>query len=294
MFTAQFLQKTIVTPLEYSGIALHTGKEVNMRCLPAEANSGIIFRRVDLEGHPEIKAEPGNVVSTRRCTSIGLKDDPAVTVHTIEHIMAALWACDIDNIIIELDNPETPVADGSALPYVELIRQTGVKELEEERQIIKVDEPLWVRKGDMYLVILPYEGFKISYTLVYDHPVIGTRFFEYEKGVNDFIGEIAPARTFGFEREVELLHKRGLALGGSLENAVLIGDDRTINPLRFNDEFVRHKILDIVGDMFLNGFIEGHLLAVRSGHFLHVELARKIYDKFKQNISIGGESSVIY
>ncbi|NLJ83940.1 MAG: UDP-3-O-[3-hydroxymyristoyl] N-acetylglucosamine deacetylase [Halanaerobiaceae bacterium] len=294
MITARTLQKTIARLLEYSGIALHTGKEVKMRCLPAEANTGVIFRRVDLEGQPEIKAEPGNVVSTRRCTSIGLKEDPAATVHTIEHIMAALWASDIDNIIIELDNPETPVADGSALPYIELIQQTGVRELAEERQVIKVDEALWVRKGDMYLTILPYDGFKISYTLVYDHPVIGTQFFEYEKGVNEFVTEIAPARTFGFEREVELLHKRGLALGGSLDNAVLIGDDRTVNPVRFSDEFVRHKILDLAGDMFLNGFIAGHLIAVRSGHFLHVELASKIHDKYKQNISIGGESSVVY
>lgn len=282
MFAAQSLQKTIARPLEYSGIALHTGKEVKMRCLPAEANSGVIFRRVDLGQEVEIKAEPGNVVSTRRCTSIGLKEDPAITVHTIEHLMAALWASDIDNIIIELDNPETPVADGSALPYIELIQEIGVKELREERKILKVEEALWVEKGDMYLVILPYDGFKVSYTLVYDHPVIGTQFAEYEQGLNDFIKEIAPARTFGFEREVELLHKRGLALGGSLDNAVLVADDRTVNPLRFSDEFVRHKIMDLVGDMFLNGFIAGHIIAVRSGHYLHVELARKIHEKHQQ------------
>ncbi len=282
MFAAQSLQKTIARPLEYSGITLHTGKEVKMRCLPAEANSGVIFRRVDLGQEVEIKAEPGNVVSSRRCTSIGLKEDPAITVHTIEHLMAALWASDIDNIIIELDNPETPVADGSALPYIELIQEIGVKELREERKILKVEEALWVEKGDMYLVILPYDGFKVSYTLVYDHPVIGTQFAEYEQGLNDFIKEIAPARTFGFEREVELLHKRGLALGGSLDNAVLVADDRTVNPLRFSDEFVRHKIMDLVGDMFLNGFIAGHIIAVRSGHYLHVELARKIHEKHQQ------------
>ncbi|HOA40195.1 MAG TPA: UDP-3-O-acyl-N-acetylglucosamine deacetylase [Halanaerobiales bacterium] len=282
MFAAQSLQKTIARPLEYSGIALHTGKEVKMRCLPAEANSGVIFRRVDLGQEVEIKAEPGNVVSSRRCTSIGLKEDPAITVHTIEHLMAALWASDIDNIIIELDNPETPVADGSALPYIELIQEIGVKELREERKILKVEEALWVEKGDMYLVILPYDGFKVSYTLVYDHPVIGTQFAEYEQGLNDFIKEIAPARTFGFEREVVLLHKRGLALGGSLDNAVLVADDRTVNPLRFSDEFVRHKIMDLVGDMFLNGFIAGHIIAVRSGHYLHVELARKIHEKHQQ------------
>ncbi|MDI3547053.1 MAG: UDP-3-O-[3-hydroxymyristoyl] N-acetylglucosamine deacetylase [Halanaerobiales bacterium] len=279
MFREGELQKTIANPIEYSGIALHTGKEVNIKCLPAEANRGIIFRRIDLPEKPEIKADSFKVVSTRRCTSIGLAGEDQPRVHTVEHMMSAFWAMGVDNIIIEIDNAETPVGDGSALPFIKLLQKAGIKELGAPRQVWKIDQPLWVKKGKMYLVILPYEGFKISYTLDYDHPVIGTQFYEFDQEENSFIDEIAPARTFGFEREVEALHRRGLALGGSLENAVLIGEEETVNPLRFPDEFVRHKILDVIGDMALNGFIRGHIIAVRSGHYLHVELAKKIREK---------------
>jgi len=279
MSDKQIMQKTISTSIDYSGIALHTGNNVKLRCLPAEANSGVVFRRVDLDGRPEIKAEPHNVVSTKRCTSIGLSEDSQTAIHTIEHLMAAIWASDIDNIIIELDNAETPVGDGSALPFIKLIEEAGIVELKTPRVVKKIKKPLNAKKDDMYLVALPYDGFKVSYTLVYDHPVIGTQFYEYDKDNNDFTKEIAPARTFGFEKEVEALHRRGLALGGSLENAILVADDKTVNPLRFSDEFVRHKILDITGDMFLNGYISGHIIAVRSGHYLHVELAKKISNK---------------
>ncbi|MFW5981464.1 MAG: UDP-3-O-acyl-N-acetylglucosamine deacetylase [bacterium] len=272
-------QTTIAREINYSGVALHTGQEVNISCLPAERNTGIVFRRIDLPGCPEIVAKPGNVVSTKRCTSIGLKDNSLsnnCVVHTIEHIMAALWAMRIDNLIIEIDNAETPVADGSALVWLEILGQAGTVELSLYRQIKTVSQPIFVRKNEMSLVLLPYDGFKISYTMDYDHPVIGTLFYEYEKDLNDFSKEIAAARTFGYEREVELLHRKGLALGGSLENAVLIGEKETVNPLRFPDEFVRHKILDICGDMFLNGFIKGHIIAIKSGHYLNVELAKEL------------------
>lgn len=277
------MQKTIASSIEYSGVALHTGNNVRIKFLPAEADSGIVFRRVDLVGKPDLKAEPDNVVSTKRCTSIGLADDQTA-IHTIEHLMAAIWAADIDNILIELDNAETPVVDGSALPYIKLIEGAGIVELSKSRKVKKIAKSIWAKKDDMYLVVLPYEGFKVSYTLVYDHPVIGTQFYEYDQEDSDFLEEIAPARTFGFEREVEALHRRGLALGGSLENAVLIGDKKIVNPLRFSNEFVRHKILDIIGDMFLNGYISGHIIAVRSGHYLHVELAKKIYDEISNRI----------
>lgn len=274
------MQQTISDPVEYTGIALHTGKEVYIRCLPAEAGRGVVFRRIDIEGKPDIKAEPFNVISTKRCTSIGLKTHMNAAVHTVEHMMAAIWAMGIDNIIIEIDNIETPVGDGSCLPYIELFEKAGIRELNKERSVKKVKEPVHIVNNDMYLVILPYQGLKISYTLDYDHPVVGTHFFEFDSTKNSFREEIAPARTFGFEREVESLHKRGLALGGSLDNAVLIGDEGTVNPLRFSNEFVRHKILDIVGDMALNGFINGHIIAVKSGHYLHVELARKLCKLF--------------
>lgn len=276
MYREGGMQKTLAKPFHYSGIALHTGKEVNINCLPAQENTGIVFRRIDLSDKPEIKAEPGSVVSTRRCTSIGKVKDGIENIHTIEHMMAAIWAMDLDNVVIEIDNAETPVGDGSALPFIKMIQEVGISEQKEPRLIWQIEEPIWVRHRNMYLVVLPYTGFKISYTLDYDHPVIGSQFFEYERGEDSFIEEIAPARTFGFEREIEALHRRGLALGGSLENAVSIGDNATVNPVRFPNEFVRHKILDVTGDMNLNGYIDGHIIAVRSGHYLHVELARGI------------------
>lgn len=277
-------QKTIASPIEYAGLALHSGKEVHIRCLPAEADQGVVFRRTDLVGKPEIKAEPASVVSTKRCTCIGLPET-GVEVYTIEHIMSALWSLGIGNIIIEIDNVETPVGDGSALPFVKLLQTAGVKLLNSPRKVWKVKQAIWVKERDMSMVILPFEGFKISYTLDYEHPVIGTQFLEFDQDDNSYFNEIAPARTFGFEREREVLHRRGLALGGSADNAVLIGDQTTINPLRFPDEFVRHKILDVIGDMALNGFIAGHIIAIRSGHYLHVELAKKI----KEQIDARGE-----
>ena len=277
-------QKTIAGAIEYTGIALHSGKDVNIRCLPAEADQGVIFRRIDLPGSPEIKAEAESVVSTRRCTSIGLPETE-VEVYTIEHIMSALWSLGIGNIIIEIDSAETPVGDGSALPFVKLFQAAGIRVLNAPRRVWKVKQTLWVKKRDMSMVLLPFSGFKVSYTLHYDHPVIGSRFFEFDQDYNSYLQEIAPARTFGFEREREVLHRRGLALGGSADNAVIIGDEATINPLRFPDEFVRHKILDVIGDMALNGFIAGHIIAIKSGHYLHVGLARKI----KKEIVAGGE-----
>lgn len=273
-------QQTIKNTVEFTGIALHSGKDIKIKMIPGEIDSGIIFRRIDLPGSPEIKANPEHVVSTKRCTSIGLGED--TVVHTVEHIMAACWAMGIDNLIIEINGPETPVGDGSSYPFIKLLQKAGQKEQSQKRKVYSVEEPIWVKKDDMYLVVLPYDGFKISYTLDYDHPVIGTQLFEFDKDQNSFIDEIARARTYGFEKEVKALHRRGLALGGSLDNAVLIGENDTVNPLRFPDEFVRHKVLDVIGDMALNGFIEGHIMTVRSGHTLHVELARKISQKFKE------------
>ncbi len=280
-------QQTIKNRVEFRGIALHSGEEVTMRLLPAPSDYGIVFRRIDLSKKPEIAADPDNVVSTTRCTSIGLKKGGETVVHTVEHIMAALWSYKIDNVIVEINNAETPVGDGSAYPFVELLAEAGCKKQQAARLYTVVERPIWVRHGPMYMVLLPYDGFKVTYTLEYNHPAIGTQFREFEGGTEDFTKEIARARTFGFKKEVEVLHRRGLALGGSLENAVLIGENETVNSLRFQDEFVRHKILDVIGDMALNSYIKGHIIAVRSGHSLHVELAKKIKKQAKEE----GESS---
>ncbi|HLV08974.1 MAG TPA: UDP-3-O-acyl-N-acetylglucosamine deacetylase, partial [Halanaerobiales bacterium] len=180
---------------------------------------------------------------------------------------------------------------GSALPFVNLIEKTGVRKQAQKRVIREIKEPLWVRKKDMYIVALPGDGFKISYTMDYNHPVIGTLFFEYQAGSVSFSEELAPARTFGFEREVELLQKKGLALGGSLENAVLVAEEDTVNSLRFPDEFIRHKVLDLIGDMALNGYLKGHIIAVKSGHFLNIKLARLIKDNFEER---GGKGYDVY
>ena len=281
VFKEEEKQRTILKPVDFTGIALHTGERVDIRFLPAEVDTGIVFRRTDLPQNPEISAGPDRVISTRRCTSIGKNEEKVV--HTIEHIMAALWACAVDNIIIEVSGPEPPVADGSARPYIDLLKETGFRELSVPRQIWSVEKALWVRENEMYIAVFPYDKFKITYTLDYDHPAIGTQFFEFEGDRNYFIEEIASARTFGFKREVEALHKRGLALGGNLDNAVLIGKETTINSLRYPDEFVRHKILDLVGDMYLNGVLRGHIISVRSGHSLNVELASCIKRSFSNN-----------
>jgi UDP-3-O-[3-hydroxymyristoyl] N-acetylglucosamine deacetylase len=283
LYREKNFQQTINEPVEYLGVALHGGEEIKIRLLPGEVDSGIVFRRVDLPGSPEVKSVTGQVVSTKRCTSIGANNESVV--HTVEHIMAACWAMKVDNLVIEIDGPETPVGDGSSYPFIELLQKAGKNTQKVKRRIWTVENPVWVRRGKMYMTVLPYDGFKVSYTLDYDHPVIGTQFFEFDSQTDSFIDEIARARTFGFEKEVEALHKRGLALGGSLENAVLIGEKETVNSLRFPNEFVRHKVLDVIGDMALNGFIKGHIITVRSGHSLHVELAREICKKLKEQES---------
>jgi len=281
LYSSDDNQKTIKNKVEYSGTALHSGEESNIKLIPAEADTGIVFRRVDIDGNPEIKADPWNVVSTKRCTSIGEREKK-VEIHTIEHIMAAIWALEIDNLIIEIDGPETPVGDGSSYPFVKVMQKAGSKELTQKRKIWTVKDPIWLRRGKMYMTLLPYDGFKISYTLDYNNEVLGTQFREFDLKKDSFIDEISRARTFGFEKEIEALHKRGLALGGSLENAVLIGEKETVNEVRYKDEFVRHKILDVIGDMALNGFIKGHIVTVRSGHSLHVELAQEISKILKE------------
>lgn len=272
-------QQTIKKEIIVKGIALHSGKEAELKLKPAAADSGIVFSRLDLEEKIKIPAEPASVVNLIRNTTIGSKKVKAARISTIEHLMAAVWGSGLDNLEIEVSGPEIPVIDGSALPYYQQILKAGLKEQPKKRRLFKIKQPIFARAEDSYITILPYAGFKISYTLDYEHPVIGSSYFEFEAEKMDFSQEIARARTFGFASEVEKLHEQGLALGGSLENAVLIEADKTVNPLRFKNEFVRHKILDVIGDMFLNGRIMGHIIAVKSGHRLHVKLAEKIRAK---------------
>lgn len=289
-------QRTIKKEASYSGIGLHTGKKVKITFKPAPVDSGVRFVRVDLEGKPQIPAEIGKVIKASRETSIG---EGELKIQSVEHVLAALTGLGIDNLIIEIDSDEVPAADGSALPFVQVFKQARIVEQEKEKRYLELKEPVsYVKegvhlrqdfgglsseasaKGDVYLVALPNEELKISYTIDFDHPVLKTQFASLIMSEDTFIKEIAPARTFGFESEVRELREKGLIKGGSLENAVVIGEKGILNkePLRFPDEFVRHKILDLLGDLYLIGApLKAHIVALKSGHGANVELVKKIH-----------------
>ncbi|MGQ9602973.1 MAG: bifunctional UDP-3-O-[3-hydroxymyristoyl] N-acetylglucosamine deacetylase/3-hydroxyacyl-ACP dehydratase [bacterium] len=271
-------QRTIAGEASFSGIGLHSGERVRIKFKPAPPNSGIRFVRIDLEANPEIKADVTNTHtdSLSRRTVITSEN---TSVSTVEHVMAAIFGLGIDNLLIEIDGAELPESDGSCLPFVELLRKAGIVELDQGKQFVEVDSPISVSSDGAQLIALPYPGFRITFTISFDHPLIGAQHASYEITEEIFEKEIAPARTFAFLKEVEALRDRGLAKGGSLANSIVVGDDRLVNPepLRFRDEFVRHKILDLIGDLGLVGFpIRGHIIALKSGHTLNIELVKKI------------------
>ena len=267
-------QTTIKNEFQYKGAALHSGKETSIRCLPLEADVGIVFRRTDFKAYP-IKACPQNVRSTIRCTSIGMGDSGNV-VHGIEHLLSAFSMLGIDNVLVEIDGDEVPVGDGSALLFINRIKECGTLKLDKPANIVKIASPLFTKDKDMVLIALPCKQFRISYTLSYNHPYVGTQFGDFVLGGENALKEIAPARTFGFEEELDELKNKGLALGGSLESVVFITKDGPVNELRFHDELVRHKVLDMVGDLYLNGRVEGHFIGIKSGHTTNVEMTRLI------------------
>lgn len=277
------MQQTIATPITFTGVALHTGHAVHIRCLPAPEDTGICFQRTDLPHRPLIQATAHHIISTNRCTTLGVEGE--WQIHTIEHLLAAISMAGVDNLLIEIDAEEPPVADGSAIIFLDWLREAGIVPQTRPREILRISEPIYVRDREASLIALPYDGLRISYTLSYEHPVIGTQFIDLEITSETFRTQIASARTFGFAAEVEALHARGLGLGGSLENAVLIGERETVNPLRFPDEFVRHKVLDLVGDLAVNGRVMGHFIGIKSGHKLNAELSRKITHVQKEVIT---------
>ncbi len=249
-----------------------------MRCLPAAEDTGIIFKRTDLPGCPAVKAAVPNVVSTKRRTSIGDRDG-GVVIHAVEHLLAAFSMAGIDNVVVELNGSEVPAGDGSALVFTELIEKNGSLRQSKAAYVKKIDEPFFVRDNGAILAALPFDGFRVSYTLSYDHPFIGTQYVDYTFNKTASFIDIAAARTFGFIEEVESLRKQGLALGGSLNNAVIVTRDGTANPLRFKDEFARHKILDMTGDLALAGRVAGHFIGIKSGHNLNAALAELIRER---------------
>lgn len=273
-------QCTIKKRAEISGIGVHTGSKTTMVFCPASINSGIKFVRVDLPDKPEIKAGIESVVETARGTILG---NATVRIHTVEHVMAALWAFGITNLTIELDADEPPVGDGSSDPFVNIIKEAGVVEQEADSTIFKVTEPITITEGDAFLTVLPYEGFKVTYTLAYNHPVVNTQYYSLDIDKESFVKEISPCRTFCFYHEVKYLMDKGLIQGGSLDNAVVIGDEAILSKegLRFENEFARHKMLDIIGDLYLLGIrLEGHIVAAKSGHSSNVKLAQMLYEKY--------------
>ena len=268
-------QQTLNRPASFSGIGLHSGNPVNMTFLPAPANSGVRFRRVDLEGKPEIEARVENVVVTDRSTTLGKGN---IKIHTVEHVLAALAGGGIDNAVVELDANEPPIGDGSAREFCKMIQSAGILPQAEKREPYCVSAPIELEMGETLMTLFPDEGFKVSCTSA-DKGGRFTQFFATEVTPKTWERELSEARTFCFYEEIEFLIKNGLIKGGSLANAVVIRDDAvlTTEPLRYPDEFVRHKMLDIVGDLSLLGRpIHGHLIAVKPSHAGNCELVRQI------------------
>ena len=268
-------QKTLRRQISCAGIGLHSGNKVTLTLKPAAADAGIIFRRTDLG--IEIPATVKHVSAFHYATVLG-RD--GATVETVEHLLAALVSVGIDNVVVELTHNEVPIMDGSSAPFLFLIHEAGVKRLSAPRKYLKILRPVQIANGDKRIAIYPSDHFKVSYTISFDHPMLRHQSRTERITEQSFAESIASARTFGFLKDVELLRQNGLALGGSLENAVVIGDAGVLNPLRFEDEFVRHKILDVVGDLALAGApIIGHVVAHRAGHALHTALASKLLEE---------------
>jgi len=269
-------QRTLRRSISCAGIGLHSGKKVTLSLKPAPADSSIRFRRCDLGGL-EVPATVKHVGGINYAT--GLARD-AVRVDTVEHLLAALVSLGIDNVVVELNSPEVPIMDGSASPFIDLIQQAGVRQLSATRHYLKVLRPLSLSRGDKSIAIYPSDHFRVTYSIAFDHPLLQHQSMTLSITDSSFIEHIAPARTFTFLKEVEMLRQQGLALGGSLENAIVIGDTGVLNgQLRFDDEFVRHKILDVIGDMALVGYpIVGHLVAHRGGHALHTAFAAHVLE----------------
>jgi UDP-3-O-[3-hydroxymyristoyl] N-acetylglucosamine deacetylase len=271
-----YQQQTIRNQVTFSGVGLHSGVPVAMTLRPAAAGTGIVFHRTDLAPSVSIEARAANVVNTRLSTTIGAG---GAVVATIEHLMAALRGLEVDNVHIDINGPEVPIMDGSAACFVAAIRDAGIRPLDRSRCYLVVKRPVTVRDGDKCIAILPARAFRVSFDMRFSHPVVGDQFRSTRVQQDSFVNGFAPARTFGLLSEVEMLKANGLARGGSLDNAVVIGDDGILNPegLRFGDEFVRHKILDAIGDLSLAGhYLIGHVRALRSGHDLNHRLVTEL------------------
>jgi UDP-3-O-[3-hydroxymyristoyl] N-acetylglucosamine deacetylase/3-hydroxyacyl-[acyl-carrier-protein] dehydratase len=282
-------QKTIDKEVSIEGVGLHTANKVELTFKPAEIDSGINFIRTDLAHKPIVKASVENLLPTERSprrTSIGYD---TVEIQTIEHLMAALAGLAIDNLNIEIDNNEVPGLDGSSLSFLEIITQAGIIEQEKERRYFNIKEPIFAEEDGASIMVFPSRELKVSYTLDYKHSFLKTQFLEIEVNPQTFQNELARARTFCLEEEARELQHQGFGRGANYENTLVVGKSGVIkNTLRYEDEFTRHKILDLLGDLYLLGQpLKGHIIALRSGHSLNLKLARKISEQI-QRYSLGG------
>jgi UDP-3-O-[3-hydroxymyristoyl] N-acetylglucosamine deacetylase len=270
-------RRTLTKPVGCTGIGLHSGKPVRLELKPAPAGHGVKFRRTDLGGI-EIPASLEYLASLDHATSLS---SDGISVGTVEHLLSALYALGVDDILVEVDGPEVPVLDGSAAPFVILIHEAGLKPQAAPRRFLKILGPVEVVRGGRWIRISPADQFRVSYSIGFEHPLLRHQAASFRITRDTFEEAIAPARTFGFLRDVETMRRSGLALGGSLENAVVIGETGVLNTkLRFEDEFVRHKILDVIGDFALLGHpVIGHIEACKAGHGLHTALAQKLMSR---------------
>jgi UDP-3-O-[3-hydroxymyristoyl] N-acetylglucosamine deacetylase len=267
-------EQTIRSSVECKGVGLHSGAPVHLRILPAPAGSGIVFRRTDLDDF-EIEAGSRNVARVSYATSLMKK---GVLISTTEHLLSAFIGAGIDNAIVELDNLELPILDGSARPFVEMIHRAGIRKQRRARTYLRIRREFELREGDKFIAVYPSETYSVSYTINFPHPMIGKEEFRVDLSDGNYLADIAPARTFGFVHEADMLRQQGLIRGASTDNAIVLTREGIMNPpLRFRDEFVRHKVLDLIGDLALLGKqILGNVVADRAGHAMHTALVSRL------------------
>ncbi len=285
-------EQTIRSAVECSGIGLHSGVAVHMRIMPASPGSGIVFRRTDLDDF-QVEATGRNVAKVSYATSLMKK---GVLISTTEHVLSAFVGIGLDNAIVELDNLELPILDGSALPILEMVQRAGLRRQKRLRQYLRVLKAVEVREGEKFIGLYPAESFSVCYTINFDHPLIGEESICVDLSRGDYARDIAPARTFGFLYEAEALRNMGLIRGASEENAIVLTHDGIKNgPLRFADEFVRHKVQDLIGDLSLIGHqVLGRVVADRAGHAMHTALvSRLLRDTSSWELATVGEQAAL-